>query len=328
MNVHIRREVEFENIIAEDWTGSISLTRQRLNVQQLLDSGDSDAQLPARLVEYLTSMDTTIEHLSKTRSKLLLKQPLFEWTIDDQVISTPCWRIETIVPRVLLASLCLEDAIVHVGNGLYKEAHHSLTSVVSTHSKAIQHLKCWSWKLPEMDNCVLHEKWHMSQMYYVTGLQNLCLMSVAIGKNSSSTVLGTIAERATRFLALSARSWPHSEHCDALLRSVDALRHYFSSNVLWETENYGQSIYRLENWCRGPCDFGPFQTLQDEWDKVPLLLHERNQVNLSVYFETVSAPTPLTLALDLTCTEASNTRAPTEMCPVEAPLGNRVPEDI
>ena len=163
MNIHIRGTVEFEKIMSQPWHRSIETTRTRMSVQQLLDTRESPTQLQKQLKSYIANMDMLIDHLTKHHMEPLVQQPSFEWSVDDAIIHSPCWRIETILPRFALAMSIAESVQNHIRDDMYKEARKAVQTQEALHRECAAKLKLWKWKLATLNQRVLQSKWHMAQ---------------------------------------------------------------------------------------------------------------------------------------------------------------------
>ena len=60
---------------------------------------------------------------------------------DHNVIVSPCWRFEAIMPRILLASIHLNKAHTYMKHGQYKDAHSCYTKTKELHEECIEQLK-------------------------------------------------------------------------------------------------------------------------------------------------------------------------------------------
>ena len=113
-----------------------------------------------------------------------------------------------------------------------------------------------------------------------------------------STALFIVTQRALRNFTRSLAIWS-SKQAQDLMNVSEALRYYFSSDILWTSERYGESIRRLERWTQQQLEFGPFEILKDEWAKAPLLLAERHTTNNGAYFDTIKDAAPLSSPVEL-----------------------------
>ena len=274
-------------------------------VQQLLDTQESRTTLEKRFRDYVLKTDTLMDYLAKLGNNSLTVHPIFEWSVDDSIIRTPCWRLESILPRYTLASMSTEAAFDLVKEYDYKGARKMFLSAKKMHKECVHGLGLWKWKLPHLNHNVLQKKWHLSQIELHTGMITLCMLCTGIQKQTKSSALFTVAQRALRNFTRSLATWSSKQGQD-LMNIAEAMRYYFSSDMMWSSGLYGQSIRRLERWMT-PVEFGPFEILKDEWAKVPLLLQERHTTNNGAYFDTVKDGMPLCSPVELINTlEASD----------------------
>jgi hypothetical protein len=298
MTIHIRGTVEFEKILAEPWQAAINMTRTRMTIQQLLDTHESPSVLEKRLKDYIKKTDAIIDHLAKSGSGQLTEHPVFEWSVNESIIRSPCWRLESILPRYTLATVSALSADRCIVEHNYKEARKMLLASVEMHKQCAQNLELWKWKLSTLNQDVLQKKWHLAKIEMLTGMATLCMLSTGIQKQMKSKSLFTVTQRALRNFTRSLATWP-SKQAQDLMNVSEALRYYYSSDILWSSERYGESIYRLEQWLSHGLEFGPFEILKDELAKVPLLLEERHTTNNGAYFEFVKSATPLCSPVEL-----------------------------
>lgn len=289
MEFHIRKPVEYEKIISDNTSRNIELTRHRMAVQQLLDARDNNENLISRLDEYIKCYDNIYKSLLPTQK--LQKQPFFHWIVDSKAISSSCWKFESVVSRTVLASLMQSKGAVHLKDNEYKDASKSFKVAVEKHLEAINVLKSWKWKLPSANHLIVQSSWHVSQAHHLQSMQNLCMLCVGLENGLSSNNLYKISQRATSSAAKSIAFWPGKP---STLKLCQSMQHLISSDILWEREEYGGSVERLQSWFGHETinTFG-FTKLQEEFDKVPFLLKERIQVNNGAYFDPVKAVTPL-----------------------------------
>lgn len=297
MSIHIRGTVEFEKLLSEPWQSSIEMTRSRMAVQQLLDTQESKPNLERRLQDYIKKTDVLIDYLAKKGTDTLIEHPTFEWSVNDSIIRSPCWRLESILPRYTLSVMSEKHAIECVKEHNYKEARKLFLTTIDLHTQCVQKLLLWKWKLPSLNHDVLQKKWHLSKIEIFTGMATLCMLSTGIQKHMKSSALFTVTQRALRNFSRSLATWPSKQSQD-LMHITEAMRYYFSSDILWSAGHYGQSIHRLERWMSS-VEFGPFELLRDEWTKVTLLLEERYTTNNGAYFDPLSAATPLCTPVEL-----------------------------
>ena len=177
MTIHIRGTVEFEKILSEPWPHAIETTRARMSVQQLLDTQESPKHLEKQLAQYITKVDSMLDYLSKHHTTPLVEQPLFEWSIEDKIIQTPCWRIETILPRYALTAV--RDLKIHecISENNFKEARSMCLKQQKLHTECASKLAQWKWKLPNLNHDVLQIKWHVAQADMYMGMADFCMLS-------------------------------------------------------------------------------------------------------------------------------------------------------
>ena len=287
MDIHIRGPIEFEKYLDHTFTDSVSLTRQRMSIQQLLDQKEDQPLLKQHLEQYCNHIYNTIDHISG--STTLLQQPRFTWVIDHETCHSSCWIFEALVPSVALAQVYSQEARTHLLINQFKEANKSFKKAENVFSKTLLLTRQWKWKLPHVNHKITREAWHLSQKHLLQSFQHLCLQCVGITKSTNSKTMSTIATRALTSSSLSWMHWktPEAEHA---LKLADGLRYLYSSNTLWDDAHYGASIFRLQNWLTNiEINTGSFQLLQEEFEKVPLLLQERINTNNGAYFDSVVA---------------------------------------
>ena len=294
MNIHIRGTVEFEKTLSQKWSSSIECTRQRMALQQLLDTLESKEELEKRAKDYTKVVDKLLLHLSKNNATLV-EQPNFEWSVGDDIIQTPCWKIESIMPRVVLAYLLHDNAVEQINESNFKNAHKLLLKSSKIHNEIENRLVMWKWKLPELNHFVLKRDWHSHRHYHLNGLAQLCTLCVGIQNMSSSSILYTLSQRALKHFCKATAFWFFEEPKEhSYIPLAESLRYFYSSEILWARGQYGASIHTLEHWLKpNHISTGPFQLLQNELEKVPPLLHEKHTSNNGVYFEIISPATPL-----------------------------------
>ena len=291
MRIRIHTPVEFEKIIPHEWSQSIPMTRQRLTLQQMLDSGDNKDHLVRRTEEYLEKIQQALTHVANLGQEPLIKQPIFQWHVNQTIVSSPCWRFETIMPNVLLAHLHKENALGYMKSGLYKDAHSEWTSAKKHYTQCKEQLKLWTWKLPELNYSILQKEWHISHEHLCDGFLHLATLSVGIEKETSSKVLYTVSQRAVRSFAASIKNW---SNIDVPLHLAEVMRYYYSADMLWDAELYGASIYRLKTWVhQQPIDSSIVPTLEKVLEQVPDLIQERVHMNEGAFFDLEKATTPL-----------------------------------
>lgn len=295
MNIHIRHPVEYEKIIADHNSRNIELTRHRMAVQQLLDSRDNNTMLISRLKDYIKCFD--IVCVTMNPSQKLQKQPYFQWVIDSKSIQSTCWKFEAVVARTALSDLLQKQSQQHMGDHEYIKASKLLKEATEIHAENIKLLKAWAWKLPSANHPILQSKWHISTAHHLQSLQHLCMLCVGLQKESPSKTMYVVAQRATSSAVKSIAFWPSRP---TTLKLCQSMQYLFSSHILWNREEYGGSVERLQNWFgRDVVDIFGFTKLQEELDKIPFLLREREQVNNSAYFDPIKASAPLPTLEDL-----------------------------
>lgn len=304
MNIHIRGTVEFEKVLSEPWHSSIETTRARMSVQQLLDTQESPQHLTKQLQHYIEKSDNIISHLAKSWSQPLVQQPSFEWSVNDTIIHTPCWRIETILPRFALAVAYEKQATQMVAENQFKEARQAFKKQEKLHQECAASLEKWTWKLPSLNHDVLQTQWHLAKTDICRGMADLCMLSLGIEKQSASSAMYTVSQRALRHFARSLATWP-TKQAEDVMNVSEAMRYYYSSDILWSKGSYGPSIYRLERWHKAGLEHGPFALLKEELQKIPFLAHERRQTNDGAYFDPITKPPALASASELIHTPES-----------------------
>lgn len=285
MNIHIRKPVEFEKIIANHDSRYIELTRHRMAVQQLLDSADNRESLKSRLGKYIDGYEKVCTSIDP--SQKLQKQPLFDWVVDGQPVQSSCWKFESVIARTVLSNLVQSEAAEKIGKGEYVSASKLLKEASEQHKKAFESLLIWKWKLASANHPIVQKTWHVGMVHHLQSLQHLCMLCIGLEKQSPSKTLYVVAQRAVASAAKSIAFWPDRISTLKIGQSMQCL---MSSHILWDREEYGGSIERLQSWFgHDNVDALGFQTLQDELDKVPFLLKEREQINNGAYFDPVKA---------------------------------------
>jgi len=300
MDIHIRRHVEYEKIIDGHQSQYIELTRHRMAVQQLLDSKDNNKTLMSRLEEYVLCFDTVRKSINP--AKKLQQQPIFHWVVDNTPVQSSCWKFEAVVPRVVLSDLLQVEAQTHIENNQYVDASKCFQRAQKQHQDVLGILESWTWKMPSMNHRIVQKHWNVSMVHHLKSMQNLCMISVGLGKETPSKTLYTVAQRATASAAASVAFWPAKP---STLKLCESLQHLFSSHILWDRGEYGGSIERLQT--RFAHDIIPtfgFARFDQEFEKVPFLLQEREQVNNGAYFDVVEQATPLPTPHELIYTGA------------------------
>lgn len=298
MNICIRAQIEYEKILPDNCELSLLCTRSRMSLQYLLDSHNHD-HLKQRLIDHISLSDKMLNYVIQNPTMMLNFQPTFEWSIDNKIIQTPCWRVENILPRILLTRIITQDYQEQLQNGSYKESSKQLSQLISYHEQIKHELQLWRWKNDVLQHDELQTDWHESRVLYLEGLKHLCTLCVGLDRNVGTNTLFVLTQKALKSFACSVATWRTSE-AGQLLPVVECLRHYFSADLLWSQAKYGGSIYRLKTWCSvSNLDFGAFHILQTTIENVPFLLNERIKLNNSVYYEPVESTEPLLTPIDL-----------------------------
>lgn len=306
MDIHIRQPIEYEKITTGNTTKAIELTRHRMFVQQLLDSRDNDNNLKERLKLYIKTFDTFCTTINPHTK--LQKQPTFHWVVDNQPLHSSCWKFEAVVPRVVLSKMLHEEGLEQLKHDNYKAAAKSFKGAEQYHMENIQQLRAWKWKLPGVNHDILQLKWHYSAVHHLQSLQHLCMLSVGLDKETPAKTLYLIAQRATVAAAKSVAEWPDRH---STLQMCEGLQHLFSSHILWNREEYGGSIHRLNTWLLpNTVDTFHFGIIDKEFKKVPFLTRERRQINNGAYFDMEKAVTPLPTPQELIHMESTDVPHP------------------
>ena len=289
LNVHIHKPIEFEKITIENTNQAINLTRQRMSIQQMLDAKDLSQNLINRLNKYIENYDNFLMSLDPVQP--LINQPIFEWSIQHEILETSCWKLEPIISRVVLSECLIQQATEKIIGHDFKEASRLYGLAIQTHMSSISNILEWKWKLPNMNHHILQDKWHKAMVYHLKSLKSLCMLSVALEKDSPASTLYTVSQRVIKNSAKAIIEWPSME---SNLKLGESLRYLFSSHILWNKEQYGSSIYRLQSWLEKntiPC--GHFDVIKQEFEKIPFLLKERIQANNGAYFDAIKPATAL-----------------------------------
>ena len=284
MNIHIRRPVEFEKCLDHNFGQTVSLTRQRMTVQQLLDQREDNTLLIKHLEPYCQNISALIQQIKPHTT--LVQQPCFSWSIDHEKIQTACWLFEAIVPRVALAQIFVQNGYQEATKHEFKAANRLFKKAETLYIESQRCAEQWTWKMPNMSHKIVRADWHIAQQYITQNLQHLCFIGVGLQNASSSTVLKTLATRAMTAAAKSFANWQTPEAVQQL-QLADGLRHMFRSNVQWDEGKYGHSIHTLQTFCQIVPE--TFPLLQEEFEKVPFLLQERITTNNGAYFDPVEA---------------------------------------
>lgn len=320
---HIHTSIEFEKIVPDDVQNTIAITRQRLAVQQLLDTGDNNALLSKRLGNYIEGFDAVQASLKQTTP--LRRQPRFIWVVDSEKIESSCWKFEAVASRNALANLFTKEGIEFTKHDNYKDASKAFAKSNEVRKSILYILEGWTWKVPETNHRIVQKDWHVANIYHVKSLQDLCMLSVGIQKNSSSSACFTVSQRAVKHAALAVAHWPQME---TALPLAEAMRYLFSADILWNQEQYGASIHRLESWLNASADTGHFNVLKEELEKVPFLLRERQQTNNTAYFDVVQSKDELCSPMELIHTGAIDVPHPHSSPHIQEPLEEDEPHVV
>ena len=280
--LHIHTPIEFEKIVDVDWAGAVQLTRERMSIQQLLDARDNIPLLITRLIKYSKSFEQLFSHIKQCQWIPLLKQPSFTWSIDGSIVSSTAWNFEKNNIHIALADIYMQEGYKKIDEQQYKEASQSFKQSSHHFTFANISLESWKWKLPSENTHIVQSKWQKAQNEKLKCLQHLCTIGVGIGKNSSDKTLYILTQRATKCAALEQVYYPSDP---SLLHICETLRYFYSSNIQWNKEEYGASIDTLQRWVRPK--HTKFQIINEEFDKLELLLAERKMTNNNIYFEQV-----------------------------------------
>jgi len=289
MDIHIRGPVEFEKCLDHSFVSAITMTRQRMAIQQLMDQQEDQPLLIQQLTNYCTVIQEVVQRISA--KTILQQQPCFTWVIDHEKIVSPCWIFEAIVPCCVLGQLHIQSGHSFLADNNFKDANKAFKKAETVFMQSFLLAQRWKWKLPQMNHKIVRPAWHLSQKHTAESLQHLCCLCVGIDKASSDKTMFTVATRALTSATLSSLHWKTPEAIN-LLQIADSLRYLYSSNTLWSSGAYGAAIYRLQN--RVPfIETGSFELLKKEFEKVPLLLQERIYTNNGAYFEAIEPPDEL-----------------------------------
>ena len=331
MDIHIHNQIEFEKILDYSFSESISLTRQRISIQQFLDQKDCDSTDNDRekLINHLTKYTNDIKGLiEKLPGHIIDKQPCFSWSVDHEELASACWIFEAIMPTVVnfqlhveLGNLSIQEEEFKAANKYFKKA-----AILAKESEALA--TSWKWKLPYMNHKIMGPNWHSGQALKAETLQQLCTIAVGINTETNDKAMYTLSQRALRSASLSYIQWK-TKHADELIKIADGLRYMYSSNILWNREDYGQSIHRLEHWLVGQSiETGHWRILELEFQKIPFLLQERHHTNNGAYFEAVRPSTELPNIEDII--HMKNIKHPEKESNAEPITGDRLsnPENL
>ena len=298
MKFQIKSTVEFEKIFdfVED---PIAITRNRISIQQSLDSEENNKEmLIGQLEKYSKEIDILFSELIKKRHVRLKSTPLFSWQIGQEQIVSSCWKLEQIVPKVILAHLFLESGHTALPN--YKLASTNYAKAVNTHEQIKKNLSTWKWRNSDMNHATLQLDWHDSCIAHLQCLQHMAMLSVGIEKNLPSKTLFTVAERAVKSSVCAIANWTSEHETEKTLPACQAMQMYYDSKLLWDDGKYGHSIYRLQELHSSNfTEKNRFEAINTELEKVGLLLSENQRINDGAYFDTVEMGKPLKSALEM-----------------------------
>jgi len=285
MDIHIRSPIEFEKHLDHQFENSINITRQRMSVQQLLDQQEDIALIKRHLEPYSTGLAKVLTKLKP--STVLLKQPVFKWSVDGEEIQSSCWLFEAIMTNVILAQMCNEEANAFLKKNEIKKANALFKSAGGYYDKSMKFSMQWKWKLPSLTHRITHPYWHLSQKHMMDCYQHFCCQTVGIQQNTTASAMFKVAQRALKSSLLSWAHWktPQSEKS---IHMADKLCYLYSSHVLWDETKYGASIFRMQKWLGNRVDTGSFHLIKEEFEKIPLLLQERIHTNNGAYFDPIA----------------------------------------
>jgi len=297
MKFQIKSTVEFEKIF--DFQDPIPITRNRISLQQFLDSEENNKELLINQLEkYKEGIDILFFEMTQSQHVPLKSTPLFSWQIDSEQITSSCWQVERIIPKVLLARLFLK-----LGHGLlpdYKLASANYAKAMHLHEQINQNLLTWKWRNSDMTHPIFQCAWHNSCIAHLQCLQHMAMLSVGIGQNLPAKTLFTVAERAVKSSVCSIAHWTSEYEVENMLPACQAMQMYFSSKVLWDKSKFGNSIFRLQQLNNSKfTEKTRFEAINAELEKVGLLLSENQRINDGAYFETVESGEPLKSTLEM-----------------------------
>jgi hypothetical protein len=313
MKIKIKYTVEFEKIIGSqhfesqhltDFQGpaprqidTIEITRNRINLQQSLDSEEHDKKLLAdQLANYCKLFDVLFQEISRNYHQKMKSIPLFAWQVDNEEIISSCWKVEQIIPKVLLSRLFLD--LGHSALPNYKLASINYEKAITTHEQIKKNLSNWKWRNPDMNHTVLQTDWHDSCIAHLQSLQHMAMLSKGIENKLPSKTLCTVSERAVKSSVSSIAKWTSNYEPDNTLPACQAIQMYYSSKLLWDDAKYGHSIYRLQKLHDSNfTEKTKFEAINGELEKVGFLLSENKRTNNGAYFDTVEMGEPLKLEI-------------------------------
>jgi len=298
MKIKIKSTVEFEKIKDFD-NDPIAITRNRINIQQSLDSEENNKELLIKQVEqYSKDIETLFLEVVQKHHLPLKSTPLFSWQIDAEQITSSCWQVERIVPKVLLAHLFLESG--HALLPDYKLASANYAKAIQMHEQINQNLESWKWKNSDQTHPIFQCAWHNSCIAHLQCLQHMSMLSVGIDNNLPAKTLFTVAERVVNSSVLSIVNWTSEHEPENTLPAGQAMQMYFSSKLLWDKSKYGHSIFRLQELHNSKLkEKTRFKAINAELEKVGLLLSENQRINGGAYFDTVEMGEPLKSAVEM-----------------------------
>jgi hypothetical protein len=301
MKIRIKSTVAFEKIF--DFTEDpIQVTRNRIRIQQSLDSEEKNKELLIKQLEkYCNGIDRLFFELVRKHQLPLKSIPFFSWQIGSESICSSCWKVEQIVPKVLLAQLYLDSG--HASLPDYKSASTNFAKAMQTHAHIKEHLLNWKWRNSDLNYPIFQLDWHNSCIAHLQCLQHMAMLSVGIDQNLPSETLFKVAERAVKSSVLSIANWTSGDEPENTLPACQAMQMYYSSKLLWKDGKYGNSIYRLQELnsskITGLCVKTRFDAINTEIEKVGLLLSENTRINNGAYFDTVEIGEPLQTPAEL-----------------------------
>jgi len=292
MDIHIRVPLEFEKILDYTFSDSITMTRQRISIQQLLDQRNEHSSFDDKiqLIRYLNTYSKQIKNLIvNLKNTKLIIQPQFSWSIDNETIKTSCWLFEAIMPKVVNYIINTDIGKSMIKNEQFVEANKYFKGALQCANESYILTESWKWKMPYMNHKVISSQWHMAQIHKINSLMQLSALSRGQQQCSSDKTLYILSQRALHHSALSYMKWKDS-YTEMLLKVSDAFRYLYSANILWNNAQYGGSIYTVQHWLKDQeIETDIFDNFKQEFEKIPFLLQERIRVNNSAYFETIQS---------------------------------------
>jgi hypothetical protein len=330
MDIHICQSVEFEKV--KMWKEAVALTRKRMSIQQLLDSGEEKKMLRKQLENYVKGFDVALALVLSERHRPLESHPNFAWSVNNEPVSSPCWRAEAVLARLALATLYVEEGsevlermnteeeeeVERMNRGVeeemdvgekdeqkkrvesYKIVSQSYLKAIELHQEMIHQLELWKWRMPEMNRFFFQTQWHSATVAHLETLRHLSMISVGIETNLNSKSLVVVAQRAVKSATMSIVHWPDA--WPNLLPLCEYVRYYFSSNLLWSEGEYGASIHRMQRWLvnnRPEETSYRFKSIEAEMEKVEFLSQERERINNGAYFDVVAEESKLISPVEL-----------------------------